>query len=86
MLYLNKTNLINVMGRIKRFLSNAFNPFCRNPDGINIDAVITLVGLSVWAICILGEAFGYATIHPQVLDIGQLLFGIGLGRASKTVT
>ena len=72
------------MGRITKFLKNAFNPFCDNPGRYNVDAIITLVGLAVWAICILGEAFGYATINPQVTNLGSVLFGVGLGRASKT--
>jgi len=72
------------MGRTIEFLNLAFNPFYDNP--INIDAIITLVGLAVWVLCILGEAFGYATIPAQVSDIGSILFGLGLGRSSKTQT
>ena len=71
------------MNRIRKFLCNAFNPFCCNPGVYNVDAIITLTGLIVWAICILGCAFGFAEIPPQVNDVGALLFGIGIGRASK---
>ena len=69
------------MGRTLEFLNKAFNPLDGNPGGINTDAIITLVGLTVWVICILGEAFGYATMPLQVSNIGSLLFGLGLGSA-----
>lgn len=66
---------------IKRFLKRAFIPYT-NPS-LNIDAIVTISGLLVWGICAVGEAFGYATMPIYVSDIGPLLFGIGIGRASK---
>jgi len=67
----------------RKFLNAAFNPFSSNPGELNIDAIITLAGLAVWVICTLGESFGFATIPAQVSDIGSMIFGIGMGRASR---
>lgn len=64
----------------KRFLNRALNP---RRGSINIDAVITLCGLSVWAIVTLGSAFRLCDPVPSVSEIGTMLFGVGVGRASK---
>jgi hypothetical protein len=69
---------------MRRFLKRAFIPYMPNP-GWNMDAVITLVGLGVWVIVTLGTAFG--VVHqplPEVQQIGSMLFGLGMGRASKS--
>lgn len=66
---------------IKKFLKKAFIPY-KNPS-LNTDAIVTISGLIVWGVCAIGEAFGYATMPVYVSDIGPLLFGIGIGRASK---
>lgn len=71
------------MSQLRKFLNAAFNPRSSNPGELNVDAIITLVGLAVWVICTLGASFGFATIPPQVSDIGSMIFGIGMGRASK---
>ena len=47
-------------------------------NSINVDALITIGGLSVWVVTNLGYAFGIATIPPQVNDVGMILFGIGI--------
>jgi len=51
---------------------------------LNYDAIITFTGIAVWAICAIGEAFGYATMPSYVSQIGSTIFGIGVGRASKS--
>lgn len=70
---------------VKKILVKAFIPIERNSDTLvlNVDAILALVGLGVWAICALGEAFGFAIMPSYVADMGQILFGVGLGRASK---
>ena len=74
------------MNRIRRFLNNAFNPLCKNPGVINIDAIITLLGIFVFSICAIGEAFGYAKIAEVVIEIGKACFYVGIGRASKNAS
>ena len=74
-----KTSMIH----LRKFLKAAFIPYNSNPSAWNLDAIITLVGLAVWVICILGASFGFAMIPAQVSDIGSMIFGIGMGRASK---
>lgn len=66
--------------RFKTFLNRAFNP---RLGSVNIDAVITLCGLSVWMIVTLGTAFHLCDPVPSVSEIGTMLFGVGVGRASK---
>lgn len=66
--------------RFKSFLNRAFNP---RMQSLNVDAVITLCGLSVWAIVTLGCAFRLCDPVPSVSEIGTMLFGVGIGRASK---
>ncbi len=69
--------------RDRSYWERAFIPYFRNPGGFNLDAVITLIGLAVWVIVTLGTAFGYAQPLPEVQQIGSMLFGVGMGRASK---
>jgi hypothetical protein len=66
--------------RLKSFLNRAFNPTL---ESLNIDAVITLCGLSVWTIVTLGAAFHLCDFVPSVSEIGTMLFGVGIGRATK---
>ncbi len=66
------------------FVRRAFQPYFTNPGGWNIDALITLVGLGVWVVITIGSAFGYCQPVPEVQQIGSMLFGLGIGRASKS--
>lgn len=79
--------LISVLGnnhlQDKPYWKRAFIPYFRNPGGLNLDAIITLIGLAVWVIVTLGTAFGVAQPLPEVQQIGSMLFGVGMGRASK---
>jgi len=68
--------------KIWEFIRRAFIPWQSNP-GWNKDAFITVGGMIIWGTCALGEAFGFATMPMYVANIGPLLFGIGIGRASK---
>ena len=72
------------LARLKIFLEQAFIPYRRNP-GWNVNAVITLIGIGVWGICALGNAFGFATFPPSVSEIGSMIFGVGIGKASNKV-
>lgn len=69
---------------IIEFLKRAFLPWQSNP-GWNKDAFITIGGILIWGTCAIGEAFGVAIMPMYVVNIGPLLFGIGIGRASKEV-
>jgi hypothetical protein len=64
---------------LKFFLRKAFIPWGQS---LNYNALIVLAGIGVWGICGLGEAFGYAHTPSYVVDIGQMLFSFGIGRAS----
>ncbi|GAF68244.1 unnamed protein product, partial [marine sediment metagenome] len=44
--------------------------------------ILIYVGVFVWAIVMIGKAFGFAAIPPQVSDVGQIIFGYGIGKAS----
>lgn len=66
---------------LKGILDRMFIPYRRNP-GINMDAVIVLVGLIVWAICAIGEGYGVAHMPIYVQNVAPMLFGFGAGRAS----
>jgi hypothetical protein len=70
---------------VKRFLKNAFFLRTNNPDEEhwNKDAFLTISGLTIWGICAIGEAFGFAVMPSYVVSIGPFLFGLGVGRASK---
>ncbi len=59
-----------------------FIPYAKNP-GWNLDAVLTLVGVTVWAVCALGEGYGIATMPGYVSQVGSMMFGVGVGRASR---
>lgn len=74
------------MGRIKKFLMRAFIPYLNNPGVINIDAIIVFIGIIVFSICAIGEAFGCAHIPSVVIEIGKACFYVGIGRSSKGVT
>lgn len=62
---------------IKRFLKNAFLPYEKNP-GWNLDACITIIGMGVWAIVAIGEAYGLAVMSPMINNVGSMLFGAGI--------
>ena len=64
------------------FIKHAFIPWTSNP-GWNIDAIITLTGLGVWVVVTIGPAIGWCIPLPEVQQIGSMLFGVGMGRASK---
>ncbi|MDP2954427.1 MAG: hypothetical protein Q8O76_14080 [Chloroflexota bacterium] len=66
---------------LKGILDRMFIPYRRNP-GINVDAIIVLVGLIVWAICAIGEGYGFARMPMYVQNVAPVLFGFGAGRAS----
>ena len=68
--------------KLRIFIVNAIIPYRRNP-GWNVTAFITLVGLGVWGICALGNAFGFATFPASVSEIGSMIFGYGLGVAKN---
>jgi len=72
--------------KIKRFLRNALVPIRNNPrpGEWNKDAFLTIGGLAIWGVCAVGEAFGFAVMPSYVVSIGPFLFGLGVGRASKT--
>ncbi len=65
----------------KRFLNKLITPWKSNP-GFDTDVILIYVGVFVWAIVMIGKAFGFAAIPPQVTEVGSLLFGVGIGRAS----
>lgn len=67
--------------RVRDTLKRMFIPYATNP-GINIDAIIVLVGLIVWAICAIGEGYGFAHMPMYVQNVAPMLFGFGAGRAS----
>jgi hypothetical protein len=72
--------------KVKRLLKNAFVLRKNNPNEghWNKDAFLTVGGLAIWGVCAVGEAFGFAVMPSYVVSIGPFLFGLGVGRASKT--
>ena len=69
---------------LSSFLRHLLTPYYRNPGGWNIDSVLTLVGVGVWAICAIGESYHVAIMPQYVAQVGSMMFGAGIGRASKT--
>ena len=67
---------------LKEFLKKAFIPWTKNP-GWNIDAICVLGGLFVWAIVVIGNAYGFAKIPTEVTEIGKAAFFTGIGRSTR---
>ena len=67
---------------LKEFLKNALIPWSKNP-GWNIDSICVLGGLLVWAIVVIGNAYGFAEIPSEVVEIGKAAFYTGIGRSTR---
>jgi len=68
--------------RIISFLREALIPWSPNP-GWNSSGTLVVVGFLVWAVVVIGNAYGKASIPSEVTEIGKAAFYTGLGRATK---
>lgn len=75
--------ILNMANEFIEFLRRAFWPIKKSNPRWNVDAIVTLIGVGVWGFCAVGEFLGLGVMPTYVSDIGQIVIGVGLGRASK---
>lgn len=67
--------------QIKGYMRQYMWPL-RNPHGISLGPVITIMGFSVWAVCMVGSAALGWTVPIEVMEVGKAAFYFGIGRSS----